>query len=37
VEKEPVLRMKIISMIVIKKLKFDISNKIFDGNETHIL
>ena len=29
--------MKIISIIIIKKLKFNISKKIFYGNETHIL
>jgi len=34
---KPIKRMKIISTIVIKKLKFDISKKIFESNKTHIL
>ena len=36
-EKKLVIRIKIISILVIKKLKFAISKEIFDGNETHIL
>jgi len=37
VVKKPVKRNKIILIIVIKKLKFDISKEIFDSNEIHIL